>query len=268
MPPKAKPKTKPRAAAKPAARATARPAARTANGRSSSARVTPLGDRVVVKQSRQEEVLSSGIVIPDTAREKPSRRSHRRRPRPPRRRRQARPHGRRRRRPRPLRQVHRPGDQGSSATKRTTSSSTRPTSSPSRSLAAVQVNWEPGAETRSMFHVPISQLHTGGYSCRKATNLRRRGATLASRPASTSSPTPSRSPSAPAAAASSSTRSTAPRPSSTTASPSPRRSSSATPSRTWAPSSPRKSPRKTNDVAGDGTTTATVLGARPSSARA
>lgn len=37
----------------------------------SSARVTPLGDRVVVKQSRQDEVRASGLVIPDTAREKP-----------------------------------------------------------------------------------------------------------------------------------------------------------------------------------------------------
>lgn len=43
----------------------ARPAARTAT------KVVPLGDRVVVKQSRQEEVRASGLVIPDTAREKP-----------------------------------------------------------------------------------------------------------------------------------------------------------------------------------------------------
>lgn len=34
-------------------------------------RVVPLGDRVVVKQTRQEEVRASGLVIPDTAREKP-----------------------------------------------------------------------------------------------------------------------------------------------------------------------------------------------------
>ena len=33
--------------------------------------VVPLGDRVVVKQSRQEETRASGLVIPDTAREKP-----------------------------------------------------------------------------------------------------------------------------------------------------------------------------------------------------
>ena len=60
-------KTKARAKARPAkAAARAKPAARR-----SAARVTPLGDRVVVKQSRQEEVRASGLVIPDTAREKP-----------------------------------------------------------------------------------------------------------------------------------------------------------------------------------------------------
>jgi chaperonin GroES len=36
-----------------------------------AAKVVPLGDRIVVKQSRQEEVRASGLVIPDTAREKP-----------------------------------------------------------------------------------------------------------------------------------------------------------------------------------------------------
>ena len=53
--------------AKPAAKAakpTAKPAARTA-------RLVPLGDRILVKQVRQEEVRASGLVIPDTAREKP-----------------------------------------------------------------------------------------------------------------------------------------------------------------------------------------------------
>ncbi|HVP04568.1 MAG TPA: co-chaperone GroES [Dehalococcoidia bacterium] len=44
----------------------AKPAAK-----SSASKVVPLGDRVVVKQSRQEEVRASGLVIPDTAREKP-----------------------------------------------------------------------------------------------------------------------------------------------------------------------------------------------------
>jgi chaperonin GroES len=31
----------------------------------------PLGDRVVIKPVQQEQVLASGIVIPDTAKEKP-----------------------------------------------------------------------------------------------------------------------------------------------------------------------------------------------------
>ena len=69
MPPRTKsaPKRATRAVAKPGAR----PAARRANGRSAGSKVTPLGDRVVVKQTRQEEVRASGLVIPDTAREKP-----------------------------------------------------------------------------------------------------------------------------------------------------------------------------------------------------
>ena len=62
----------------------------------------------------------------------------------------------------------------------------------------------------------------------------------------------------PAATSSSRSRSAA-RPSPRTASPSPRRSSCPSRSRTWAPSSSTPSPRKTGDVAGDGTTTATVL---------
>jgi chaperonin GroES len=33
----------------------------------------PLGDRIVVKSIEQEEVTASGIVLPDTAREKPQR---------------------------------------------------------------------------------------------------------------------------------------------------------------------------------------------------
>jgi chaperonin GroES len=35
--------------------------------------LTPLGDRVVVKPSQREEVTKSGIVLPDTAKEKPQR---------------------------------------------------------------------------------------------------------------------------------------------------------------------------------------------------
>lgn len=34
-------------------------------------KLTPLGDRLVLQAVVQEEVLSSGIVIPDTAKEKP-----------------------------------------------------------------------------------------------------------------------------------------------------------------------------------------------------
>jgi len=34
-------------------------------------KVVPLGDRIVVKQVRLDEVRASGLVIPDTAREKP-----------------------------------------------------------------------------------------------------------------------------------------------------------------------------------------------------
>src|SRR5438094_6040885 len=37
----------------------------------STVKVVPLGDRIVVKQSKQDEVRASGLVIPDTAREKP-----------------------------------------------------------------------------------------------------------------------------------------------------------------------------------------------------
>ena len=51
--------------AKPAAKSAAKPAAK------STSRLIPLGDRIVVKQSKQEEVRASGLVIPDTAREKP-----------------------------------------------------------------------------------------------------------------------------------------------------------------------------------------------------
>jgi len=48
----------------PAKKASAKPAA-------SRSKVVPLGDRIVVRQTRQDEVRASGLVIPDTAREKP-----------------------------------------------------------------------------------------------------------------------------------------------------------------------------------------------------
>jgi len=41
------------------------------NAKKATAKLVPLGDRIVVKQSKQEEVRASGLVIPDTAREKP-----------------------------------------------------------------------------------------------------------------------------------------------------------------------------------------------------
>ena len=46
-----------------ATKTAAKPAAKT--------RLIPLGDRLVIRQVQQEEVLASGIVIPDTAQEKP-----------------------------------------------------------------------------------------------------------------------------------------------------------------------------------------------------
>jgi chaperonin GroES len=39
----------------------------------SNLKLTPLGDRVVVKPLGREEVTKSGIVLPDTAKEKPQR---------------------------------------------------------------------------------------------------------------------------------------------------------------------------------------------------
>ena len=47
------------------------PAKTAKKAKKASPNVVPLGDRIVVKQSRQEEVRASGLVIPDTAREKP-----------------------------------------------------------------------------------------------------------------------------------------------------------------------------------------------------
>ena len=39
--------------------------------RAKAAKIVPLGDRIVVKQVRVEDVRASGLVIPDTVREKP-----------------------------------------------------------------------------------------------------------------------------------------------------------------------------------------------------
>jgi chaperonin GroES len=43
----------------------------TATKARSKTKLVPLGDRVVIQATVQEEVLASGIVIPDTAKEKP-----------------------------------------------------------------------------------------------------------------------------------------------------------------------------------------------------
>jgi len=35
--------------------------------------ITPLGDRVVIRPAQREEVTASGVILPDTAKEKPQR---------------------------------------------------------------------------------------------------------------------------------------------------------------------------------------------------
>jgi len=78
-----KPASKKKAAkaSKPAARAakpskaskSAKPAVKAAapRAKSASSKLIPLHDRIVIRPVVQEEVLASGIVIPDTAKEKP-----------------------------------------------------------------------------------------------------------------------------------------------------------------------------------------------------
>ncbi len=43
----------------------------TATAKAPATKLRPLGDRVVVKPSEREEMTKSGIVLPDTAKEKP-----------------------------------------------------------------------------------------------------------------------------------------------------------------------------------------------------
>ena len=43
------------------------------NGTAATAKLQPLGDRVVVRPAGREETTRSGLVIPDTAKEKPQR---------------------------------------------------------------------------------------------------------------------------------------------------------------------------------------------------
>jgi chaperonin GroES len=58
---------KKKAPAKPAARKISAPRA----AKPASTKLVPLHDRIVIRPVMQEEVLASGIVIPDTAKEKP-----------------------------------------------------------------------------------------------------------------------------------------------------------------------------------------------------
>ena len=46
-------------------------ATKTRSSTATKTKLVPLGDRLVIKPVVQEEVLASGIVIPDTAKEKP-----------------------------------------------------------------------------------------------------------------------------------------------------------------------------------------------------
>ncbi len=43
------------------------------NGTAVASKLHPLGDRVVVKPAEREEMTKSGLVLPDTAKEKPQR---------------------------------------------------------------------------------------------------------------------------------------------------------------------------------------------------
>src|SRR4051794_5110189 len=63
-----RPAAKKASAAKNGTRMASAPAKRVAAG---STKLVPLHDRIVIRPTVQEEVLASGIVIPDTAKEKP-----------------------------------------------------------------------------------------------------------------------------------------------------------------------------------------------------
>ena len=69
----AKAKVAKKAAPKPMAKSGSRSASKfvSKNGSKSASKLVPLHDRIVIRPVVQEEVLSSGIVIPDTAKEKP-----------------------------------------------------------------------------------------------------------------------------------------------------------------------------------------------------
>ena len=56
----------------------------TALATATATKLRPLGDRVVIQPTPREEMTKSGIVLPDTAKEKPQEGTHHRgRPRPP-----------------------------------------------------------------------------------------------------------------------------------------------------------------------------------------
>ena len=57
--------------AKNGARAAKSPAPKAPAARAARTKLVPLHDRIVIRPTMQEEVLASGIVIPDTAKEKP-----------------------------------------------------------------------------------------------------------------------------------------------------------------------------------------------------
>jgi len=60
-----------RTATRTPARPAAKPKTKTKTKTRPKTKLIPLGDRIVIKPVVQEEVLASGILIPDTAKEKP-----------------------------------------------------------------------------------------------------------------------------------------------------------------------------------------------------
>ena len=200
-------------------------------------KLKPLGDRLIVRAIDEEETTASGLVLPDTAKEKPQKGEvlavgdgkldddGKRIPLDV-------DGGRHR----PLQQVRRHGDQGRR----------RGPAGPARVRRPRQ-----GPRLRNR--------RTNLWLTRNSSTTRQHA--RPSRPASTLSPTPSRSRSAPRAATSSSTRSSAPRRSPTTVSPSLVRSRSRTSSRTRARSSSARSPRRPT------TSPATARRPRPCSPR-
>ena len=222
-------------------------------------KIRPLQDRVVVRRVKEEEKTKGGIIIPDTAKEKPieatSRRRQRQGPRG-RHRPQARRQGRR---PRPLRQVlgHRGEDRrrgaphparGRHPRRHRDDLRRRQPFGPPRADRARKApsKRDPVASSNQPRTRQIIRAVRGDFQDHGSQRNRLHGVRPQPRSsrASTRSPTRSRSPSAPRAATSSSRRASARRRSPRTASPSPRRSSSRTASRTWARRWCARSPRR------------------------